>query len=74
MEKLVFQNIVEYLLMHRFRTKKDMACEIGISYRILLNCYAGKGTHQAMNIVSAKLLRYCIVNRIALGDAISLPV
>ena len=74
MENIVLREMVEYLLAYCFRSKKEMACEIGVSYRALLNCCTGRGTNRAMNTVSAKLLRYCVENRIALGEAISLPV
>lgn len=74
MENHIFREIVEYLLKHCFHSKKEIAHEIGVSYRVLLNCCTGKGTHRAMNTVSAKILRYCVKNRITLGDAISLPI
>ena len=73
MESVVLKDTVEYLLAHCFRSKKEMANEIGVSYRTLLNCCQGKSTHRAMNTVSAKLIRYCIKKRILLGEAISLP-
>lgn len=73
MESIVLEEAVNYLLAHGFRSKKELASEIGVSYRILLNCCLGKGTHNAMSIVSAKLIRYCIENRVMLGEAIRLP-
>lgn len=72
MEIIVFQNMVEHLLLHYFRSKKELACKTGVSYRLLLNCCIGKGTRKAMYNVSAGILRYCVENRIALGDAINL--
>lgn len=73
MESVVIQEVVEYLLAHYFRSKKELASEICISYRTLLNCYTGKGTQSTMSIVSARLIRYCVENRIMLGEAIRLP-
>ena len=73
MERAVLIETSEYLLAHHFRNKKEMACEIGVSYRTLLNCCMGKGTHNAMCIVSARLIWYCVENRIMLGEAIRLP-
>ena len=73
MERAVLIETSEYLLAHHFRNKKEMACEIGVSYRTLLNCCMGKGTHNATNIVSAKLIRYCVENWIMLGEAIRVP-
>ena len=74
MENVVFQAMTEFLLRHCFRNKKDLARKIGISYRTFLNCCSGKGTHRAINDASSKLLRYCIENKIALDDAIILPL
>lgn len=73
MESLILRDTVEYLLANCFRNKKEMACKIGVSYRSLLNCCAGKGTHRAMDVVFTKTIRYCVENRIMLGEAISLP-
>lgn len=73
MEGIVLEETVKYLLKYSFRSKKEMACKIGVSYRALLNCCAGKGTHRAINDVFAKLIRYCIKNRIMLDEAINLP-
>ena len=73
MESIVLRDTVEYLLAHCFRNKKEMACEIGVSYRLLLNCCTGKGTHRAMNVVLMKMIWYCAENRIMLGEAITLP-
>lgn len=47
MESVVIQEVVEYLLAHYFRSKKELASEICISYRTLLNCYTGKGKSRA---------------------------
>lgn len=73
MENIVLEEAVNYLLAHCFRSKKELASEIGVSYRSLLNCCMGKGTHNAMCIVSARLIRYCVENRVMLGEAIRLP-
>ena len=73
MERIVLLEAVEYLLAHGFRSKKELGSEIGVPYRILLNCCMGKGTHNAMCIVSVRLIRYCAENRIMLGEAIRLP-
>ena len=73
MEHMVLKELVNYLLAHGFRSKKELASEIGVSYRALLNCCMGKGTHNAMCIVSARLIWYCVANQIMLGEAISLP-
>ena len=67
------KEIVNHLLEHYFRNKKEMAREINVSYRSLLNCCTGKGTRQSINTVTAKLIRYCMEKRIALSDAINLP-
>lgn len=74
MENIILQEAIEYLRVFCFRNKKEMACEIGVSYRSLLNCCTGKSTPHNVNIVSAKLIRYCVKNRIALSESINLPV
>ena len=72
MESIVLGETINYLLTHGFHSKKELASEIGVSYRTLLNCCMGKGTDRAMNTVSTKLIRYCVENRIMLGEAIRL--
>lgn len=72
MDSFILREAVEYLLTSCFRSKKEIASEIGVSYRSLLNCCNQKGTYWDINIVSAKLIRYCVEKQITLHEAINL--
>lgn len=65
MESLILRDTVEYLLANCFRNKKEIACKIGVSYRSLLNCCAGKGTHRAMDGPDIKTS--CILRKNMIG-------
>ena len=52
--------LITYLLKKHFLTKREMADALGISYRMLLNVYAGRGSAKNINEVTSAILRYCI--------------
>lgn len=58
--------MVHYLLKTTFRTKKDMADHIGVTYRQLLSVSAGKGSRHSELEVTDHILRYCIKYKIPL--------
>ena len=69
MEYLVLQ-LIDYLLERSFASKRNMADALGISYRMLLNVCAGRGTTKNINEVTSAILRYCIQHHISLEPAL----
>ena len=73
MEYQVIQTLVQYLLATAFSSKKEMAQQMGIPYRTLLNaCNAASSLRVKAN-ATEQIIRYCIRQRIALGNAINIP-
>ncbi len=60
------EDMVQCLLKTTFRTKKDMAAHIGVTYRQLLSVSVGKGSRRSELEVTDHILRYCIKHKIPL--------
>ena len=70
MDSNVLKSLVDYLLEHTFKSKKELAAAVSVPYRTLLKAYAGQGGKDITISVTEHLLRYCIKNKIPLDQAI----
>ena len=73
MEEEFVKYLICYLLEEQFHSKKEMAEQMGISYRELINASTGQCTQKTAVSVTGHILRYCIRQKVPL-DTFSCPI
>ncbi len=64
------KRMVNFLLEHTFRSKKDMAQQIGVPYRALLKVCTGHASKRSIMQVTDRMLYYCIMHQIPISNAL----
>ena len=68
MEQYLIERLTENLVGICFKSKKDMAGKIGISYSTFLSVCSGQSKKQTAENVIGRILRYCIREHISLDN------
>ena len=63
-ENMLMSILAEYILATRFRSKHALADALHVPYRILLKVCAENGNAQSTEIVTCRIMRYCVEYRI----------
>ena len=70
MQNQLAAQLVQHIATTHFTSKRALADALCVPYRVLLNVSAGNASAQNIEIVTHRILRYCIEHNITLVTAV----
>ncbi len=74
MELYCITRLADFLTVHTFRSKKELAEQTGIPYRTLLRVCTGQASKRNELQVMERIIRYCVQHQIPIDRSLELKL